>query len=156
MKPFVVLIVLSLATTSVCAREPLDENKVISYAKGLDVAKLDASLPSQRLDKWLRSGPAHIETVQWYMSRDCDLKPPAGQEPKDDWPLCVRFGFQRNGVGGWAMMKVGTLGKGTSGAPHFEYVVVASGGAQPVGRESKKLSDLPRLLDEVASLTKHP
>ena len=37
---------------------------VVLYAKALDVTALDPTLSHQRLDEWLRSGPAHVMTVR--------------------------------------------------------------------------------------------
>jgi hypothetical protein len=58
---------------SLTASARVTEQQVVRYAKALDVAKLDPTLSSQRLDGWLRSGPARLDAVKWEMS-DCDLK----------------------------------------------------------------------------------
>src|SRR5690348_1168573 len=67
---------------------------VIRYAQALDVAKLDSNLPHEPLDEWLRSGPPHLDSVQWAVS-DCDLMPPMTDQNLD-WPLCAKGWFGRH------------------------------------------------------------
>ena len=125
---------------------------MVRYAKALDIAKLDSSLSHQPLDEWLRSGPPHLDSVQWAVS-DCDLKPP-DDEPNLDWPLCAKGWFGRHSktgdVGGWVLVDVGTTKKGISGPPRLRTMVV---GASPTGitSVSEKLSNLPRLLEEASA-----
>jgi hypothetical protein len=123
------------------------KQQVVSYSKALDVAKLDPTLTSQRLDQWLQSGPAHVEKVTWETS-DCDLMPPP--DPKYVAPLCVKVRFTRRNAGGWILIKVGTFRDGISGAPHLESML--TGSANGLVFDSSKLSDLPRALDEASSL----
>jgi len=120
------------------------EKEVVSYAKALDVAKLDPTLSPQRLDEWLRSGPAHVETVKWETS-DCDL-----MFPPSPAPLCVRVRVARGDGGAWILITVGTYRDGANGAHHLE--VVYAGFKNGSALDSDKLSDLPRLLDEASSL----
>src|SRR5262249_40576339 len=118
MKVLYVMILLSLAAGLASAKRRTTEKDVISYAKSLDVSKLDSTLRSQHLDKWLRSGPARLDTVEWEMS-NCDLKPDPGDT---DAPLCAKFRFTRGAVSGWGLINVGTFRMGISGPPHFEYI----------------------------------
>jgi hypothetical protein len=128
------------------------EQRVISYAKALDVSKLDPTLSSQRLDEWLRLGPAHLDIVTWEMS-DCDLKPDSANRNYVA-PLCVKVRFQRGKCMGWAIITVGTFRDGISGTPHVEQMFVTVGSNYDDPPESNKLSDLPRLLDKVSSSIK--
>lgn len=126
------------------------EKDVVRYGKALDVARLDPVLHSQRLDEWLRSGPAHLDIVQFHMS-DCGVKPDPGNRDYDG-PLCLRFNFARGSVGGWGNITVGTLRKGISGVAQLrDLQVVPSTNQEGVGHSSERLSDLPRLMDEGAA-----
>jgi hypothetical protein len=112
-----------------------DEKKMLNYARTLDVQKLDRTLPSQSFEDWLRSGPAHIEAVDWRVSLDCDLKDPEFEFPNPaDWPICVQFDFARGDVGEFALMIIGTRGKGISGSPRLDDLTV---------------SDIPWILDRL-------
>jgi hypothetical protein len=116
------------------------------------VSKLDPSLSSQRLDQWLRFGPAHLDTVTWEMS-DCDLKPDFSN-PNYVATLCAKVRFRRGNCGGWAIITVGTFRNGISGHPHLEYIFATVGSNYDHPPESRKLSDLPRLLEEASSSSK--
>jgi len=133
----------------------VERKEVIRYAKALDVGTLDPALSSERLDDWLRSGPARSDKLAWGVRLDCDArrKPTL---PTNESPLCVTAVFGRGDIRGWATIVIGTLGKGPSGSPRLQSVSV-----QPMSKDerarqtSDKLSDLPRLLDEVSSSTNH-
>jgi hypothetical protein len=102
-----ILVLLSLSAQFTCGQKTAEvtEQRIISYARALDVSKLDPSLSSQRLDQWLRFGPAHLDRVTWEMS-DCDLKPDFSN-PKYVAPLCAKVRFRRGSCGGWAIINVG-------------------------------------------------
>jgi len=140
------MIVLILVPSSLSANTRSTERQVVSYAKGLNVAKLDSTLSSQRLDEWLRLGPAHLEKVTWEIS--CDLKDP--QTPNSDPTMCVKVRIFRGNVAGWIIITVGTFRAGIRGEPHLDHIFVAfgNGGRAP---DSSNLSDLPRLLDAASS-----
>jgi hypothetical protein len=125
------------------------DGDVIQYAKALDVAILDASVPSQRLDEWLLRGPSQATTVRWRTS-DCDLKHEAGTAA-DRRPLCVKFTFISGNVSGWGLITVGTAGKGITGKPRFEHAVVTTPDLARRGQHETVtvLSQLPH------SITKH-
>lgn len=125
------------------------DSDVIQYAKTLDVALLDASVPSQGLEVWLRRGPSQATTVRWRIS-DCDLKHEAGTST-DRQPLCVKFTFISGDVSGWGMITVGTARKGITGKPRFEYAVVTTPELSRKGAHETVvvLSELPR------SIAKH-
>lgn len=143
MRSYGLVIVLLLVTSSQTVKARFTEKQVVSYVKALDVAKLDSALPSQRLDDWMRSGPAHFETVTWEMS-DCDLM---GRNPA---PLCVKIRFIRGNAGGWIIITIGTFRDGIKGVPYVDHILVGSqNGGEP---DSNKLSDIPRLLDDASSL----
>ena len=59
MKAYFVATLSLLAALSSPAQLPYTEKQVIDYAKSIDVSTLDPSLPSQRLEDWLQSGPSH-------------------------------------------------------------------------------------------------
>jgi hypothetical protein len=140
-------IVLFLIAFSSTADAHYTDRQVVSYAKTMDVAKLDTSLSSQRLDEWLRFGPAHIETATWEVG-GCDLK-----APPNPAPLCVKVRLTRGNAGGWLIVKVGTFREGIKGVPHLEQILIgSSNGFAPDSDRVDKLSDLPRLLDEVSAL----
>jgi len=121
------------------------DDAVLHYAKSVDVAKLDSTLPSQRLEDWLVSGPARIDELNWYVSRDCDLKDPE-PDADGDLPLCVKLGFRRGNVTGFGVLRVGTLKHGMSGQPTFLYLDVL----RPFSVGSyDKLSDFPHFLDGI-------
>jgi hypothetical protein len=149
-----ILLLLSLSAQLTCGQKTakVTEQRIISYAKALDVSKLDPSLSSQRLDQWLRFGPAHLDTVTWEMS-DCDLKPDFSN-PNYVAPLCAKVRFRRGNCGGWAIITVGTFRNGISGHPHLEYIFATVGSNYDHSSESSKLLDLPRLLEEASSSPK--
>lgn len=125
------------------------EQQIVSYAKALDVAKLDSALSSQPLDEWLRTGPPHVETLTWKMS-DCKLKPDFS-DPKYVAPLCAEVRFRRGTAVGWLIVRVGSFRAGISGTPQVENLLVEPQGGL-VGQsegvsDSQKLSDLPRFLE---------
>jgi hypothetical protein len=124
------------------------QKQVISYAKAIDVAKLDPSLSSQPLDEWLRSGQAHIETAIWEVG-GCDLK-----NPPNPAPLCVQIRLKRGNAGGWLIVKVGAYREGIKGLPRLEQIFIgASEGFAPDSDRLDKLSDLPLLLDHTPATT---
>jgi len=140
------MIALLLAAASSSAKARFTEQQVVSYAKALDVAKLDPTLSPQRLDEWLRSGPAHLEAVTWEMS-DCDL-----EAPPPPAPLCVKIRVMRGHAWGWIIVQIGSFRDGMSGAARLRRVIVGSReGITPYSNtsDSEKLSDLPQLLDKV-------
>jgi hypothetical protein len=124
------------------AQFPYTEEQVITYAKSIDVRSLDPSLPSQRLEDWLQSGPPHTQVLRWWVT--CDLKEPEFLGS----PLCVRIEFSRNGEWGYFLIQVGTLPKGIVAPPKLY------AGINLMGEDSwdtmgyaERLSDLPTLLD---------
>lgn len=139
-----VLATLSLVVASSSAQLPYTSKQIIDYAKSVDVQTLDASLPSQRLEDWLQSGPPHAQ-VRWELADTCDLKP---DDATEDYPLCAKVWVSRNGQFGYFLLQVGTHRKGIAGTPQlyddlyvWEDFWVATGA-------SKKLSDLPTLLNQ--------
>lgn len=147
------LVILMLAAP--CRSETLayDEAEVLAYAKAIDVAELDQTLPSRPLAEWLHRGPSHIEKLQWRIS-SCDLKPDY-PEPPAGYPLCVDFVYQVGDVAGWGIVNVGTTRRGIVKPPRFERALVStrsSDGMRTVSTE--KLSDLPRVISKLLSETK--
>jgi len=148
------LLLMLLSSAALLVASPATANahytkqQVVSYAKALDVAKLDPTLTSQRLDQWLQSGPAHLYKITWEMS-DCDLK--GSDDPTYVGPLCVKIRLGRDHAGGWILIRVGTFRDGIKGTPTVDLVFL---GSENVDNNpmSNKLSDVPRLLDEASSL----
>jgi len=125
--------------------QPYNDDAVVKYAKLVDVAKIDSTLSSQRLEDWLLLGPASIDELYWNISRDCDLKDP---EPDGDGdsPLCVKIGFRPGNTDGFGVLRVGTLKHGASGQPAFLYLDVL----RPFSVGSyDELSDFPQFLDGI-------
>ena len=90
------LAMLSLVFVSVSSAQLLyTKQQIIAYAKSIDVQMLDPSLPSQRLEDWLQSGPPHAHIGYWIVADSCDLK-----DPEVPYPLCARLSFYREGQTG--------------------------------------------------------
>jgi len=153
MKAKWLILVLALFSSSLLAQQRVTEQQVISYAKAIDVAKLDPKLSSQRLDKWLQSGPAHLDRVTWEKS-DCDVMP---GPPSSNYvaPLCAKVRFFRGDCWGWAIITIGTFREGITGAPHLENIFATVGRNFNSPPESKRLSDLPQLLDKASPMKPH-
>jgi len=134
-----------LAALSSAAQLSFTDKQVIDYAKSIDVQTLDPSLPSERLEDWLQSGPPHAHIESWGVAVTCDLKP---DSPSKDYPLCAKSSFGRNGQWGIFLIQVGSSRGGIVGRPRvygnievFERLFVLTGGTE-------RLSDLPALLDQ--------
>lgn len=141
----ILFMVLNAAASSAAQVPPYTDAVVLQCAKSIDVAKLDSTLSSQRLEDWLLRGPARIDELNWYGSRDCDLKDPE-PDADGDLPLCVKVGFRRRNITGFGVLRVGTLKHGVSGQPAFQYLDVL----RPFSVGSyDKLSDFPRFLDGI-------
>ena len=117
MKAFFLAMLPLLITSSLHAQLPLTEEQAIEYSKSIDVKMLDPSLPSERLEDWLRSGPPHVEFLRWQSDNTCDNKP--GTDLDTDYPRCVRVVFERSGQGGFLLVHIGTLRKGIIGPPQL-------------------------------------
>jgi hypothetical protein len=148
MKACSLAMLLLLIASSARAQHAYTEKQVIAYAKSIDVKTLDPSLPSQRLEDWLQSGPPHAHKLDWIVEDTCDLKP----FKNEDYPLCAEIRFDRNGQWGSFFVQVGTLHKGIVGSPqlYYDYGI-------PIGEEeppwlttgyAERLSELPGLLDQ--------
>src|SRR5579864_7502535 len=133
------------------AQLPYTEEQVIAYAKSIDVQTLDPSLPSQRLEDWLQSGPPHAHIGYWIVANTCDLK-----DPEVPYPVCARLSFYREGQNGnrygqqgYLLVQVGNSKDGIMGRPQLFYpsidvwegMMVMTGGAE-------RLSELPALLHQ--------
>ncbi|MFZ0978947.1 MAG: hypothetical protein WAN23_06030 [Candidatus Acidiferrales bacterium] len=144
-------VALLLVPSPSTAKTHYTKQQVVNYAKALDVAKLDPTLPSRRLDEWLQSGPAHLYKITWEVN-GCDLM--GSDDPKYVAPLCVKIRFARVDAGGWVLITVGTFRDGIKGTPHVDQIFLGSdNGDEPI---SNKLSDLPRLLEEASSRAGRP
>jgi len=142
---FILFLILIAAAVSTAQMQPYNDDAVVKYAKSVDVAKIDSTLSSQRLEDWLLRGPARIDELYWNISQDCDLKNPK-PDADGDLPLCVKIGFRRGNMNGFGVLRVGTLKRGVSGQPAFLYLDVL----RPFSVGSyDKLSDFPRFLDGI-------
>jgi hypothetical protein len=122
------------------------EQRLVEYAKSVNVHALDASLPSQRLEDWLQFGPPRARVVYWEPDT-CDLKP----DGIADYPLCVKIGFFRgsSNKGGYLLVQVGTINRGISGSPHLYSdiaIVKRDDPLKPTG-VTDKLSGISELLN---------
>jgi hypothetical protein len=151
-----------LFALGVCGNSRLasDEKSIVAYAKAIDVASLDPALRTERLDKWLRRGPARLDTIVFTLSDDCDTKrDPGTKEPSNGWPVCVRVNFEKEHIlSGWIMLSVGTSRKGISGQPQFNYAAAHLQDRLPlVGEvERMKLSGVPKMVDRLLQRAKTP
>ena len=141
----ILLMALNAAAFSAAQSQSCSDDTVLQYAKSIDVAKLDSTLSSQRLEDWLLRGPARIDELHWSISRDCDLKD-RQPDADGDLPLCVKIGFRRGNTTGFGVLRVGTLKHGVTGQPAFLYLDVFR--PFPVG-SYETLSDFPRYLDGI-------
>lgn len=156
MKTYSLLMVLFLCACSCSAQRSVVEKQAVAaydkaekdavaYVKAIDVRTLDPSLPSQRLEDWLKSGPPHTDVLSWAPDDTCDLKP----DSDIDYPFCVRIGFRRGGQEGYFLVLIGTLKKGIIGPPRlYEPIDVGEGLVNTGG--TGRLSGLPDLLDQPA------
>jgi len=130
------------------AQLPYTQEQVIEYAKSIDVQALDSSLPSQRLEDWLLSGPPHAHVGYWRVEGSCDLK-----DPEAPYPVCARVSFFRGGYRygqqGYLLVQVGNSKDGIVGNPQLFYpsIGVWEGSLIMTG-SADRLSDLPALLDQ--------
>jgi hypothetical protein len=140
------------------------DNEKLDYARSLDVHQLDSTLFHMRLEDWLRSGPAGVGKLNWRTSPSCDLKdPPPLSADKDDWATCVKFVFAYRGTSKSpayveGLITVGTVRKGMTGPPRFEYFAFMDNDffqrnpSWEPNYDDHKLSDLFRALSDLSRL----
>jgi hypothetical protein len=144
MKAYLPVVASLLIASSSHAQSPVTEKQVIEYSKSIDVKTLDQSLPSQRLEDWLRSGPPKAELLQWQSDDTCDIRPFAD----GDYPRCVRITFGRGGQSGYFLVQIGTFHKGIIGSPQlYEGIGVQEPAFIQTGW-TERLSGIPHLLDQ--------
>jgi hypothetical protein len=135
------------------AQLPYTQEQVVAYAKSIDVHLLDPSLPSQRLENWLQSGPPQAHIGYWRVEDTCDLK-----DPEVPYPVCARISFYREGQNGnrygqqgFFLVKVGNSKDGIAGPPQLFYPSIGVWeGSFVLTGYAERLSDLPALLDQPA------
>ena len=140
-------LLLVLASLSAHAQHPYTKSQVISYAKSIDAKTLDQSLPSQHLEDWLKSASPKAR-IRWDVSDTCDNHP----FRNEDFPLCAKIWFSREGVAGSLLIQVGRLHKGLVGAPQLYAPILAweeDSFFITVG-DAERLSELPDLLKKPA------
>jgi hypothetical protein len=144
MKAFFLAMLPLLIASTLHAQLSLTDEQVIEYSKSIDVKLLDPSLPSERLEDWLRSGPPHAEFLRWQSDDTCDNKP----DRDTDYPRCVRVAFERGGQSGYFLVHIGTLRKGIIGPPQlFQGIGVQEPPFVQTGW-TERLSGLSHLLDQ--------
>lgn len=144
MKAFFLAMLPLLIASTLHAQLSLTDEQVIEYSKSIDVKLLDPSLPSERLEDWLRSGPPHAEFLRWQSDETCDNKP----DLDTDYPRCVRVAFERGGQSGYFLVHIGTLRKGIIGPPQlFQGIGVQEPPFVQTGWTGR-LSGLSHLLDQ--------
>lgn len=126
------------------AQSSVTDEQAIEYSKSIDVKTLDPSLPSQRLEDWLRAGPPRATLLRWLSDDTCDLRPFGD----DDYPRCVRVVFGRGGQSGEFLVQIGTLHKGIIGPPHLYYGIGVEEQALIQTGWTDRLSGIPHLLDQ--------
>ena len=114
--------------------------RVIAYAKKLDVKKLDASLSSERLDRFLGRSLPNVPLT--WVSSDCENKPPSFPRPPET-PLCASVFANIGGRGLRLHVVVGTHGQPIGGTPRVEKLYLI--GSPTVGLETIVLSSLGEL-----------
>jgi hypothetical protein len=144
MKACILTLLSLLSASSSAARLPYTQKQVISYAKSVDVRMLDASLPSERLENWLESGPPHVHVYSYVVADTCDLMPVSASA---DYPLCVRIAFGREKVRGFFLVRVGSKSKGIVGRPQVFGDIIMNLGEKS-GWTDTRLSELPAVLDQ--------
>jgi hypothetical protein len=142
---FLVFLSLLFASSSF-AQLPYTQERVIAHAKSIDVHTLDPSLPSERLEDWLQTGPPHARIWRWIVADTCDLKP---VHAGTDYPLCVKVRFSRKGENGEFLVQVGTLHSGIVGASTIYSDIRVYESAGVLSGSSERLSELPALLDRL-------
>ncbi len=146
MKAWVLTILSFVAAPSFASQMHYTDKQVIDYAKSIDVHTLDPSLASQRLEEWLRSGTPHAN-VRWDVSDTCDNKP----FRREEFPLCAKIWFSRNGEAGSFLIQVGTNHKGIQGQPHLYNPILSwEDGTWILSGDAERLSELPKLIDQAA------
>lgn len=144
---FLAMLSLLVASSTPAQSPSWTEKQVIDYAKSIDVQALDSSLPSQRLEDWLQTGPPHAH-IRWDVSDTCDNKP----DSDDDYPLCAKIWFTRNGEAGSFLIEVGTKRKGIGGLSKLYSPVIGweDGSGWVMTGDADRLSGLLALLDQPA------
>jgi hypothetical protein len=142
----VLFLTLALFFAGACSDGQVGHASVTDYAQRIDVAQLDASLPSQPLDQWLRDDPARGVEVRWRQT-ECGLKH-VGAEPTEGWPLCADFMFEQSRVSVRASIVVGTVRDGIKGQPKFTKAWIRTAELARSGRGdvADRLSEIPRLI----------
>jgi hypothetical protein len=148
MKASSLVMLLALVVPSVWSQNRRIRQQAVSYAKALDVRTFEPSLPSQRLDDFLLSGPAHLDKVRWQPDACGATLDPSRP---DFGPLCVEVSFYRGGLWGNFRLWVGNLEEGVHGSPQLQLIAVGKEGSIIPTASSERLSDIPRILDEAAS-----
>jgi hypothetical protein len=126
----------------------------LGFAKAVDIRQLDSSLPSQRLDVWLKSASLHLDHIEWNAG-GCNIKEGHdGATRNPDGGLCAWISFQRGNAR--AHLKIS---KNSSDPSKLTYLRVEDKddglltpieGSQEKPSNTNRLSDLPHLLDEEA------
>jgi hypothetical protein len=114
-------------------------SKIIAYAKQIDVSRLDSTLPTQPLERWMRDSGAPASATQWVLS-DCDVK-----DPEPPAPLCVKFGVTQGKATVVGLVEVGTQRDGVTGDPRLLGMFLSVGRAEHL-ESAHALSELPRLI----------
>ena len=129
-----------VASALTFGQSAITEPKLIAYAKGLDVSRLDSTLPKQALDKWFSAQGIAEDKLIWRRS-DCDLMP-SFDKPNEPRPLCVAFVITvASDTGVFGKIFVGTDQKWIDGPPKFGRMHMSKGPWTP--RSSRARSDCP-------------
>ena len=120
------------------------DQRLINYARGLDISGLDPTLPHRRFEHWFRSLVGAAAKISWEIN-DCGEQ---SGNPKDgssiNPPLCAQVqGRLPDGRQVYVLILVGTHKAGRKGKPAVWSMSLDDKGAV---KFPAKLRDLPALL----------
>lgn len=141
----IILVILGLTLcTPALGQTSARDRRLITYARGLDVAKLDPTLPSGRFEHWFRSLVGTTAKISWEIN-DCGEQ---SGNPSDgssiNPPLCAQVeGSLRDGRQVNVLILVGTHKAGRKGKPAIWSMSLVDNGAVT---SPARLRELPMLL----------
>ena len=142
------LLMLLLSTIPALAQErsvaeKVDEERLITFVKGIPAKDFDSSLPKMRLERWLMDVAGKGIDLRWELNDCGEQTGDPAIDSKRDIPACVEAAADLPGERAFAVhVQVGTFG-GKARKPALRAVYVQVGNKL---HELKKLSDLPKQL----------
>lgn len=116
--------IFSITSSLICLLIPFDqtraqkgEDRMIAFAKQINVSQLDKRLPPQRFDEWFRDLVGRKAVVKWELN-DCGEQTGSAADRKRDIPTCAQAEAElADGRKVVVMIAIGTVKKGLSGKP---------------------------------------